>query len=136
MEIRKFSTRNEGMKVFGSKGEGKEDHPGSDGGIEDPHGFWRNRRDRPFRIAGNEKSGKIDPWRTFLEENETEDKTCRRAGKRLSDRSGENGPRSGGRRKEKPGRIRAKNRPKTHRPGTESLRKKSAPEKGRLQVRG
>jgi len=51
------------MKVFGSKEEGKEDHPdrmeglrirtasGAAGGI--------------VRIAGNEKSGKIDPRRTL-----------------------------------------------------------------------
>jgi hypothetical protein len=138
MEIRKFSTRNEGMKVFGSKEEGKEDHPGSDGGMEGlrirtascaaggiVHSGSRGTKRAAKSTPGGPSLGKMKRRTKLADGQEKGFRTA--AGKTGHD------PAAGGR---KIGRIRAKNRPKTHRPGTESLRKKSAPEKGRLQVRG
>ncbi|REJ17169.1 MAG: hypothetical protein C6P37_10670 [Caldibacillus debilis] len=103
------------MKVFGSKEEGKEDHPGSDGGMEGLRirtAFGAAGGIVHSGSRGTKRAAKSTPGGPFLGENETEDKTCRRAGKRLSDRSEENGPRSGGRRKENrphPGKEPAKN---------------------------
>jgi len=112
MEIRKFSTRNEGMKVFGSKEEGKEDHPDRMEGLRIRTAFGAAGGIVHSGSRGTKRAAKSTPGGPFLGENETEDKTCRRAGKRLSDRSEENGPRSGGRRKENrphPGKEPAKN---------------------------